>query len=582
MSDAPDRLVPDSVIPHHLLPPLRYREMPEPIPLRQMIGPSIMLAGLALGSGEFVLWPYITYRCGFVFFWACLLGVVTQFFLNLEIERWTLLTGESAITGFCRLSRQWAWIFLICNIVPWIWPGWATGAAQLLSWSVFGPREVAVAVHVPASLPADLPLTPKLVVDATKKDVSWTGRMSSAEKAQLLTLSQDATWADSVERLYTQTQISGVQHKAYYVTPLAIASLLIIGVLLTAGPVVYNTVERLQFFLVTSIFILAVILGALVIHGRAVQEMLIGATSFGSLPPPETGLSYISLLGALAFAGVGGTLNLGQSNYIKDKGYGMGKYIGRITSPLTGQEEPISDVGFHFEHTPENLRRWKQWWFAANLEHFLSFFLTCVICLVLLTLITYSLMYDSNGQLQPGMERFGKDMDFVWGQATVIESRFGFLMRCGYLLMGVALLLTTELGVLDAVARISTDIVKVNYLASSPFWTQSRLYYFFLWGAIASSCLILALSEWYPVLESALNLLVLSSALNGSVMFLYSALLLYLNAKILSRSVAVGPWRFAALIWATSFFGYFTLQVLFGPGAAWLRGIWATFAGLGS
>ena len=64
-----------------------------------MIGPSIMLAGLSLGSGEFVLWPLITYRVGFVFFWACILGVTTQYFLNLEIERWTLATGESAITG---------------------------------------------------------------------------------------------------------------------------------------------------------------------------------------------------------------------------------------------------------------------------------------------------------------------------------------------------------------------------------------------------------------------------------------------------------------------------------------------------
>ena len=31
------------------------------LPLRRMIGPSIILAGLALGSGEYVLWPYITF-----------------------------------------------------------------------------------------------------------------------------------------------------------------------------------------------------------------------------------------------------------------------------------------------------------------------------------------------------------------------------------------------------------------------------------------------------------------------------------------------------------------------------------------
>src|SRR5262249_47730818 len=125
--------------PHRLLPPLRYRDMPEAIPWQQMVGPSIILAGLALGSGEYVFWPKIVHSTGFVFFWACLLGVVTQYFINLEIERWTLVTGESAITGFCRLSKQWAWIFLILNIVPWAWPGWATGSAQITSWVFFGP-----------------------------------------------------------------------------------------------------------------------------------------------------------------------------------------------------------------------------------------------------------------------------------------------------------------------------------------------------------------------------------------------------------------------------------------------------------
>ena len=49
-----------ALIPPGTLPPLGERDLPPPVPLRQMIGPSIILAGLALGSGEFVLWPYIT------------------------------------------------------------------------------------------------------------------------------------------------------------------------------------------------------------------------------------------------------------------------------------------------------------------------------------------------------------------------------------------------------------------------------------------------------------------------------------------------------------------------------------------
>ncbi|MFP6692042.1 MAG: hypothetical protein VB875_03420, partial [Pirellulales bacterium] len=62
-----DQAVPDSVIPHGHLPPLRYRDLPEPVPMRRMVGPGIILAGLALGSGEFILWPKITFHSGFVF-----------------------------------------------------------------------------------------------------------------------------------------------------------------------------------------------------------------------------------------------------------------------------------------------------------------------------------------------------------------------------------------------------------------------------------------------------------------------------------------------------------------------------------
>lgn len=98
MSDT-EELVPDDVIPHRHLPPLRYRELPEPMPWRRMVGPSIILAGLALGSGEFILWPNIVYHSGFIFFWACLLGVVTQFFINMEIEHGPLSPAKAPLPG---------------------------------------------------------------------------------------------------------------------------------------------------------------------------------------------------------------------------------------------------------------------------------------------------------------------------------------------------------------------------------------------------------------------------------------------------------------------------------------------------
>jgi hypothetical protein len=498
-----EELVPDSVIPHKNLPALRYRDLPDAIPWRKMLGPSIMLAGLSLGSGEFIIWPYITYKTGFVFFWACMLGVITQYFLNMEIERWTLVTGESAITGFCRLSKHWAWVMLLLNILPWAWPGWATGAATILSWLIYGPTEV-------------------------HKDGS-------------------------------------ISYSAQYVEWIAVAGLILVGIVLTAGPVVYKTVEKIQTVLVSLILVLVIVLSIIVIRPEAVTNMIINSANIGAMPeikenPGPNDLTLMLLLGALAFAGAGGTTNLGQSNFIKDKGYGMGKYIGRITSPLTGQEEAIADVGYHFKHTPENMTRWKAWWKASNIEHFFSFFMTCAVCLCLMSLITYSLFRDDAGELLPGMSHYSKGISFVWGQASLLEARFamGTVLKYGFLLMGIAILMTTELGVLDAVARISTDIVKVNYLRENDNWSLSKLYFCFLWGEILIGVgIILLLGMAQP-----LRLIIISAAMNGFVMFVYSLILLYLNNKILSRSISMSPLRFLVIVWSCAFFGYFSFQAL--------------------
>ena len=572
-ADSPiaEELVPDSVIPHQTLPPLRYRDLPEAPPWRQMVGPSIILAGLALGSGEFIFWPYVTYKSGFIFFWACMLGVATQFFINMEIERWTLATGESAITGFCRLSRHWAWVLLIMNVVPWIWPGWATGASMLFSWTLFGADIKPVEATAPlsrmtVSIPAEL--QSRLKFDEAAGTLIWTGPQTPDQAAELKSLDASAEFQQAAGTIFTKVRKSGgIKHDAWYVPWFAVASLLLVGIVLTSSPVVYNTVEALQTYLVLLIFVIAILLGMLIIKPYAILAMLTGMLNFGGLPSADSGLEYMALLGALAFAGAGGTMNLVQSNFIRDKGYGMGKYIGRITSPLTGNEEAIADVGFHFKHTPENLRRWRDWWRAANIEHFFSFYVTCVVSLILLALISYSLFYGPDGKLLPGMERFGGDMDFVWGEATLIQGTFsspllGQVFRTLFFVMGMALLFTTELGVLDAAARISADIIKINVLRENPRWTLARLYFVILWTEILLSTAILVMGGINPKFYNPLNLLKISAAMNGMVMCIYSLLLLYLNLKIMPRSLAITPLRFVAMVWGCAFFGYFSLQAI--------------------
>jgi hypothetical protein len=499
-----DQFVPDDVIPHGKLPPMRYRDLPPAVPLRKMLGPSIILAGLSLGSGEFLLWPYITYKSQFVFFWACLLGVSMQYVINMEITRWTLATGESAVAGFARLSKHWAWAFLIFNIVPHMIPAWARGAAEVISWLISDPI---------------------LTIDA-------------------------ATGLYRVE-------------DSPYVAYLAIGGMVLCGIVLTAGPVIYETIERVQMTLVTIVLILVVVLAAMVVRSDSVWAMVNSTATLGwpdfvprSDTPFTANLNATLLLGALAFAGCGGTLNLGQGNYIKDKGYGMGRYIGRITSPITGKDEPVAEIGFHFPATEENAARWRSWFRSASLEHFFSFFCTCVVCLVLLTLISHSLFYQPDGTLRAGAENYSDKMDFVVGEANEIDARIGSTARILFLLMGVAILFTTEIGVLDAASRISTDIVKVNWLRENAKWSEGRLYYVFLWGMIGLASLIVLL-ERSQVNINALSLFKFTSAMSGGVMFLYSGLLIYLNRRKLPQAIRMSLPRTLAMGGVVLFFGFF-------------------------
>ena len=114
-----DREVPHEVIPCDKLPAGRYRDLPEPpSSWTKLMGPSILL--------RVVYWQRRAVIGPISQIWLCrFLGLyvgANPYFINMEIERWTLATGETAVTLLPALV--WLARFSCCNI-PWIWPGWA-------------------------------------------------------------------------------------------------------------------------------------------------------------------------------------------------------------------------------------------------------------------------------------------------------------------------------------------------------------------------------------------------------------------------------------------------------------------------
>lgn len=108
-------------------------QLPEPITLKQSIGPSFILLGLALGSGELIMWPYLVSQYGLGIIWGGLVGITFQYFLNTEIMRYTLAWGESVFVGWRRWGKLIPVWFVFSTVIPWALPGFVSASATMLN-----------------------------------------------------------------------------------------------------------------------------------------------------------------------------------------------------------------------------------------------------------------------------------------------------------------------------------------------------------------------------------------------------------------------------------------------------------------
>jgi Mn2+/Fe2+ NRAMP family transporter len=86
----------------------------------KMIGPGIILAAAAIGSGELILTPRAGALFGLSIAWIILISVVYKLFLTLGLARYTIAMGEDIFVGFSHLPG------------PRFWFVWTMGAIYLL------------------------------------------------------------------------------------------------------------------------------------------------------------------------------------------------------------------------------------------------------------------------------------------------------------------------------------------------------------------------------------------------------------------------------------------------------------------
>ena len=350
----------------------QVRDLPEaPRDLWRIVGPGIVAAGVGLSSGEFILWPLIASQVGLVFLWGALLGVGTQFFLNMEIERYTLATGETAMSGFNRFWRHWGLVLAILVYFANLWPGWAMSSATLATY-IFGG---------------------------------------------------DARY-------------------------IAVGSLIVIGASLTLAPVVYVALERLLFVKVAAVVVLMILAVWFAITPDS-WRALPGGFSTSARIPSELGFALI--MAAAAFAGAGGGQNLCQSNYIRDKGFGMGRYVPRLVSPVTGVEEaaPTAQT-FIFETNAANMSRWLRWWRFANVEQALTFVLVTFATICLTSMLAHSTLYG-----RPNLEN---SVSFLLQEGRALQTLVGSWFGVLFWAIGAFSLFATSMGIVDYTSRLAADV----------------------------------------------------------------------------------------------------------------------------
>src|SRR3989344_645757 len=461
------------------MPNQNDKEFPKPLPLAKLLGPSFIILALGLGSGEIILWPSLVSKFGLGIAWGAFLGLTFQFFMNMEIERYALIKGESVFVGLAKLFRWAPYWFILSTFVAWAIPGIIAASAKVF------------------------------------------------------------------DHIFGITDIFGFQSFKI----IGIGFLILIGLILSSGTTVYGLVERITKFILLIgspfILILAVILtkpeGWL-----ALGKGIIGiGDGFIFLP---AGIVIGQFLGAFAYAGAGGNLNLTQSIYVKEKGYGMGAYSQRISGFFKAKkDEKIKLSGEDFELNETNISRFNVWWKRINQEHLIVFSGIGLITILFLMLLSYNAAYQK-GDL-------GKDIEFVLNEGKVIGQTIFPFVGIMFLSAVVIMLFQTQLGVLDSTSRIMAENLAVIKLKKAEETINlSRLYYLFLWSQIAVGILIFLLFETNP-----LQLVIIAAVLNAVAMFVHVGMVNWMNYKVHPEELQPGALRRLIMLGIFIFFGFFSV-----------------------
>ena len=261
-----------------------------------------------------------------------------------------------------------------------------------------------------------------------------------------------------------------------------------------------------------------------------------------------------TLLGALAgTAGAGGIGNLTITNWMRDKGFGMGARVGAVDSAVGARHTRLSPIGTICPVDEVTLARWRDWWRYVHADQVGVWALFCFVGLFLTVNLATSV-------IPRGSEMQGLATGAY--QAHYMAQRLWAGLWHLTLLNGFWILFSTHLGNTDLLIR---TITVLSWTASSTArrWSggrASRIYY----------ALLVVFTAWAIAsmrVAGPFALFKLMANVAGFVLAVGAVQVLIVNRRFLPRALRAPLWREAVLLLAGAFYGFFTFKSL----AGWLE-----------
>ncbi|MCY2953078.1 MAG: Nramp family divalent metal transporter [Planctomycetota bacterium] len=497
------------------LPAWSVAELPAPALFRlrnclTLIGPGLVLVGGAIGTGEFVMGPKTAAQYGGAMLFVVILSILAQVLLNTEVMRYTLVTGEPIMTGFMRSRpgpKFWIVLYLLLDIGSW-WPAQAMLAAQILvvMWYKLGPTA----------------------------DISP----------------------------YTNT-IIGVSYVVF----------ILCGVLVLFGGKIYNTISLVITgkFLITLFFMLFT--GVFFVSGAVWWKVWSSLIDPTRLPIDQvTGKPYIDwgLISALtAYAGVGGMGNILASNFVREKGWGMGCKVGAIPSAIGGRNITLSHIGTIAPGTRENVSRFRRWFTRVGVDQYV--FWACGSLLAMMLPCMIGLQYLHTDSLKDAKE-------WQWAAAVARDFKEGGALRqdtlaakifpasftantlvpavsTGLLLIGLIIMIPGQFYTVDVTARRWTDAIWSASRRAREMETHSVKYIYYAFAAFYILLGIVILTICIPKPElTPLNMLKIAGAMANLAISACILHTLYVNHRFLPKPFRPGLGKSLSLVLAGTFF----------------------------